>query len=189
MRFAFRPLFLFVAASLALAGCGITGNFRNDPGYAAFGYQGPGTERDLGLSLGPLPLGMARLFMNVTDIGPDVRPMMQGLRAARVYVYTVDDAERVAQRIAATQSDLIADGWFPVVRIHDDGERVAVLTHADKRGDLRGMAVIVQDSEDLVLVNLIGDIHPEQFNAYMAAVGVDAPTVDIDPATLQAVVR
>ncbi|HET8699019.1 MAG TPA: hypothetical protein VFO94_16160, partial [Gammaproteobacteria bacterium] len=109
MRFAFRSLLLPAAASLALAGCGITGNFRHDPGYAAFGYQGPGTERDFGLSLGPLPLGVARLFMNVTDIAPDVLPMVQGLRAARVYVYTVDDAERVARRIAATQSDLIAD--------------------------------------------------------------------------------
>lgn len=185
MRLAFHSL-LPAAAALTLAACGITGNFRNDPGYAAFGFQGADTQREIGLSLGPLPLGVARLFVGDDE---DIGPLMKGLRAARVYIYTVDDAERVAQRIAATQSDLMADGWFPVVTVRDDGDRVAVLTHAGRHDDLRGMAVIVQDSEDLVLVNLIGDIHPEQFNAYMASLGVDAPRVDIDPATLQAVVR
>jgi hypothetical protein len=186
MRLAFRSLLLPAVASLSVAACGITGNFRNDPGYAAFGFQGPDTHREIGLSLGPLPLGVARLFVGDD---PDIGPMMKGLRAARVYIYEVDDAERVAQRIAATQSELMADGWLPIVTVREDGDRVAVLTHADRDGDLRGMAVIVQDSEDLVLVNLIGDIHPEQFNEYMAKLGVDAPRIDIDPATLQAVVR
>ena len=185
MRPAFRSL-LVPTAALALAACGVTGNFRHDPGDAAFGFQGFGTERELGLSLGPLPLGVARWFVGDD---PDLGPLMKDLRAARVYVYTVDDTERVTARIAATQRDLIAAGWFPIVTIRDDGERVAVLTHANRRGDLRGMAVIVQDSEDLVLVNLIGDIHPEQFDAYMTSLGVDAPSVAIDPETLQAVVR
>jgi hypothetical protein len=186
MRFASRALLVPAAASLTVAACGITGNFRNDPGYAAFGFQGPGTHREMGLSLGPLPLGVARWFVGDD---PDIGPMVDGLRAARVYVYEIADAQRVSQRIAATQSDLMADGWQPIVTVREDGDRVAVLTHANHRGDLRGMAVIVQDSEDLVLVNLIGDIHPERFNDYMAKLGVDAPKVDIDPATLQAVVR
>lgn len=185
MRLAFRSV-LLLTALLPLGACGITGNFRNDPGYADFGAQGRGTQRDIGLSLGPLPLGVARMFM---DDDPDIGPLLKDLRAARVYVYTVDDPERVAQRIETTQRDLIAGGWFPIVIIRDDGEHVAVLTHADRRGDLRGMAVIVQDEEDLVLVNLIGEIHPELFDSYMAGLDVHAPSIAIDPDTLQAVVR
>ena len=54
--------------TLALAGliplltaCGITGNFRNDPGYADFGpLQRLDAESDFGLSLGPLPLQIAK---------------------------------------------------------------------------------------------------------------------------------
>jgi len=175
-----------LAASLPLTGCGITGNFRNDVGYADFGPQGQNTHREIGLSLGPLPLGLARMFM---DDDPELGPMLKDLRAARVYVYEVDDAERVAERIATTQSELIADGWFPIITVRDDDERVAVLTHANRRGELRGMAVIVQDAEDLVLVNLIGEIHLDQFDAYMASLDVHAPSIAIDPATLQAVVR
>ena len=185
MRPSFRSV-LVLAASLPLAACGITGNFRNDPGYADFGSQQSGAERDIGLSLGPLPLGMARMFM---DDDPEIGLLLKDLRAARVYIYTVDDGERVAQRIEATESDLIADGWFPIVTVSEDGERVEVLTHANRRGELRGMAVIVQDAEELVLVNLIGNIHPEQFDSYMAGLDVHAPSIAIDPATLQATVR
>jgi hypothetical protein len=185
MRLSFRSV-LVLAASLPLAACGITGNFRNDLGYADFGSQGRGTERDIGLSLGPLPLGVARMFLHDDE---DIGPLLKDLRAARVYVYTVDNAERVAQQIDTTQSDLIADGWFPIVIVQEDGEHVAVLTRADRKGQLRGMAVIVQDSEDLVLVNLIGEIHPELFDSYMAGLDVHAPSIAIDPATLQAVVR
>jgi hypothetical protein len=185
MRLASRSA-LVLAASLPLAACGITGNFRNDPGYADFGPQAQDTHREIGLSLGPLPLGLARMFVNDD---PELGPILKDLRAARVYIYDVDDPERVADRIATTQSELIADGWFPIVTVRDDGERVAVLTHANRRGELRGMAVIVQESEELVLVNLIGEIHLDQFDAYMAGLDVHAPSIAIDPATLQAVVR
>ncbi|HZF27627.1 MAG TPA: DUF4252 domain-containing protein [Gammaproteobacteria bacterium] len=188
MRHVSLPLLVPAVASLLLAGCGITGNFRNDPGYAEFDSPGMrDTEREIGLSLGPLPLGVARLFFGGDE---DIGPMLKGLRAARVYIYDVDgDAERVEKRIAETQSKLLADGWFPVVTVNDEGDRVAVLMHADRHNKPRGMAVIVQDSEDVVLVNLIGEIQPEMFNTYMAELGVDAPRVDIDPGTLQAVVR
>jgi hypothetical protein len=187
MRTALRVLAV-TAAIGTLMSCGITGNFRHDAGYADF--DSPGlldTDREIGLSLGPLPLSIARLFVGDD---PDLGPLMKDLRAARVYVYEVDgNTERVAQRIATTQSELMTDGWLPIVTIREDGERVAVLAHDDRRGKLRGLAVIVQDDEDVVLVNLIGDIHLESFNVYMAGLEVDAPQVDIDPATLQAVVR
>ena len=49
------------ASALALGGCGITGNFRNDPGYADFGaLTRLEAESDFGLSLGPLPLKIAK---------------------------------------------------------------------------------------------------------------------------------
>jgi hypothetical protein len=184
MRTVLRVLAVTATAAL-LASCGITGNFRHDPGYADF--DSPGlldTDREIGLSLGPLPLAMARLFVGDD---PDLGPLMKDLRAARVYVYdVVGDPEHVAQSIATTQSELMVDGWLPIVTIREDGERVAVLAHDDSRGKLRGLAVIVQDSEDVVLVNLIGNIHLESFNVYMAGLDVDAPRVDIDPATLHA---
>ena len=55
-----RSLFLALCTTL-LIGCGITGNLRGDPGYAPF--ESPGlfnTDRVFALSLGPVPLRLAR---------------------------------------------------------------------------------------------------------------------------------
>ena len=58
-----RTLALAVLIPL-LTACGITGNFRNDPGYADFGpLQSLDAESDFGLSLGPLPLPLVREAM------------------------------------------------------------------------------------------------------------------------------
>ena len=72
-------------AALLIAGCGITGNFRHDPGYAAFGEPGPLAEdREFGISLGPLPLAFARL---VVDDDPGDRADPEGpARRARLFV-------------------------------------------------------------------------------------------------------
>ena len=86
-------------AALLIAGCGITGNFRHDPGYAAFGEPGPLAEdRELGISLGPLPLAFARL---VLDDDPEVGPILKDLRAVRVYSY---GATRDAEEHRATRT-------------------------------------------------------------------------------------
>jgi hypothetical protein len=50
----------------------------------------------------------------------------------------------------------------------------------------RGLTVIVQEPEEVVLVNLIGHINLDFINGYMTEVDVDIPPMEIDPATLQA---
>ena len=50
----------------------------------------------------------------------------------------------------------------------------------------RGLTVIVQEPGEVVLVNLIGNIHLDFINGYLAEVDVDMPRIEIDPATLQA---
>src|SRR3970282_2734906 len=50
-----------VAAGLALSACGISRDLRYHEGFADFGSPGMGqTDRELALSLGPLPLKIAR---------------------------------------------------------------------------------------------------------------------------------
>jgi hypothetical protein len=82
-----RSCTLVVAAAASLVtGCGITGNFRHDPGYADFRSPGPwATDRQIGLSLGPLPLKLARLVLDEDD-EPELHGILKGLRAVRVYI-------------------------------------------------------------------------------------------------------
>ena len=49
-----------------------------------------------------------------------------------------------------------------------------------------GLTVIVQEPDEVVLVNLIGNVRLDFINGYMAEAGVALPPIEIDPATLQA---
>jgi Domain of unknown function (DUF4252) len=175
------------AVAVLLTGCGITGNFRNDPGYAAFGSPGPlATDRELRLSLGPLPLKLAKFIF---DDDAELSPMLENLRAVRVYTYEVaGNPEGVAQHVHETQSELHDAGWISLVAVREDDELTSVLLRAGG-GRNQGLAVIVQDATEVVYVNLIGDVRLEFFDDYMAELEVDVPSIEIDPATLQAHVR
>ena len=176
-------------AALLIAGCGITGNFRHDPGYAAFGETGPLAEdRELGISLGPLPLAFARL---VVDDDPEIGPILKDLRAVRVYSYGVTrDAESTAQQ---RTGDSVPPARrrldCPDYGSREQAEQTAVLLRPDSGGRNRGLAVIVQDAQEVVLVNLIGNVRLDLFADYMAELDVDTPGIEIDPQTLAARVQ
>lgn len=174
-----RPAGVVVACVL-LADCGILGDLRLNPGYAAFGSPGlRDTNRDFALSLGPVPIKLARLVMHGDA---EMSSMLEGVKAVRVYTYEVDgDVERVLVRMEAIRARLVEQGWQQLVAVRDDGELVAALVRMDEPGKIRGMAVILQDGEDLTLVNVIGNIRPENFGAMMGELDIDVPTMSISP--------
>jgi Domain of unknown function (DUF4252) len=176
-----RSLIRLVALSLlaaATSACGITGNFRHDPGYAAFDSPGiRDTDREFALSLGPVPLSLARLFVHDD---PDLAPLLRDLRAVRVYIYELDgQASRVNERLLSSWTDLAGSGWESVVAVRDDGESVSVLVKTDRHDRIRGLAVMTQDESDVVMINLIGKLRPAMFNAYMAELDIEAPPIEI----------
>lgn len=150
-------------AALLLAGCGITGNLRMNEGYADFGSPRlPGADRELALSLGPVPVKMAN-FALIHD--PIVSSILRDVRAVRVYVYEVDgDAALVRERIEETRDRFVADGWHAVLAVRDDGELVTALVKLDDPDEIRGVVVLVADDEEVVYVNAIGKIRPKTFD-------------------------
>ena len=163
-------------AALLLAGCGISGNFRHDAGYAAFDAPSPlAKDRELGISLGPLPLAVARLVLNDEA---EIKPILKELRAVRVYSYDISgDAESAAQHVHTIQSDLVANGWLALITVNEDDEHTAVLLRPDAKGHNRGLAVLVQDAREVILVNLIGNIRLDLFTEYMAELDVETPKI------------
>ena len=180
-------LFAVVGLASLLAGCGITGNFRNDPGYAAF--DSPGTldaNREFGISLGPLPLSIARWALKDE---PEIEPLIKDLRAVRVYTYEVtSDAADVARHVRATHAELLSDGWLPIATVREDDEFVAVLLKIGEHEN-EGLTVLITEPEEVTFVNLIGDVRLDLINEYLADIDVDTPRIEIDSETLQAHAR
>lgn len=172
-------VFAIGAGVLTLGGCGFTGNLRFNPGYAELGSPGVAdTDRSFGLSLGPLPIKLARLFM-AGD--PEISGILKDVKGVRVYTYEVDgDIARVNERMEESRGRLVDRGWQPVVAVREDGGLVTALVRMDEDADeqrIRGLVVMVQDEEEVVLVNVIGKLAPETFAFAMAELDVDLPTM------------
>lgn len=167
---------LLLVALLLLAGCGITAP-RSNEGYADLDSLGMlDTDRVISLSFGSAILNLAASFI---DDDPEVRELLRSLDGVRVRVYEVNgDATRVAGRMDRMSDKLQADGWEPVMLVREQDEQVHLLMRMD--GDeICGMTVLVLDGHsEAVIVNLMGEIKPEQFGDVMVALDVDAGNVD-----------
>ena len=182
-----RSLGLAVLVPL-LTACGVTGNFRHDPGYADFGsLQRLDAESDFGISLGPLPLQIAKW---VTHDDEEVGPFLRELRAVRVYTFEgLADSKQVETGVEKLRGELADDGWLTVAAVRDGDELISVFLRPDKNFEHHGLAVVIQEPAEVVLVNLIGNIRLDFINGYMADLDVEVPQIVIDPATLQALNR
>jgi hypothetical protein len=72
---------------------------------------------------------------------------------------------------------LQAGGWEPVMLVRSENEQAHMLLKVvDQR--ICGMTVLVSDGEsEAVVINLMGDLEPQQFAGVMTALDVDAAGV------------
>lgn len=171
---AVRVLFAALLTA-ALAACGVTAP-RGSDGFANLDSLGlSDTDRVLTLSIGPALLNFAAGHV---DDDPETRALLQSLDGVRVRVYEIDgDPGRVASRMDRMSIKLQADGWEPVLRVRESRETLHMLVRTVD-GRIRGMTVLGCDGDsEAVVVNLMGEIRPEQFSAVMVALDVDTPAV------------
>lgn len=172
-----------IAAALALSACGFTGNLRMNPGFASFRTPStvPGTDRTFALSLGPVPLRLATMISRplLADDEPWIPETLAAVRAVRVYAYEVGDDYRAYLQLEETRDDLVDDGWEPIAVVREDGGLVAALVMPREDEAIRGLVVIVQEDEELVLVNVIGNMTPETFNVLMEGLDIELPIIEI----------
>ncbi|MEM9532300.1 MAG: DUF4252 domain-containing protein [Pseudomonadota bacterium] len=169
-----RNWILVVLSIFVLGACGITAG--RGAGYARLPAPDD-THRVMGLSLGPLPLRLARVI--VRDEDPEAARILKGLRGVRVFIYETQPGFSPAS-LNETVSSLRQKGWDPVVAIREDGEAVNVLVKFDQAEHIRGMVVMSADSGELVMVNLMGRLEPEMFNAYMGELDITTPQIVIE---------
>lgn len=165
-----------LAAALLLGGCGLTAP-RGSPGFAELDSLGiADTDRVLTLSIGP---ALLRFAARHVEDDPETRALLESLDGVRIRIYEIDgDAGRVAARMSGMSHKLENLGWEPVMLVRKEREQAHMLIKLDGER-VSGMTVLVCDGdEEAVVINLMGDIRPQQFGGVMAALDADAAGVD-----------
>jgi hypothetical protein len=161
---------------LMLPACGLTASRSND-GFADLDSMGVrDVDQVMTLSIGPALLHFAASHI---DDDPEVRALLKGLDGVRIRIYEIDgDPARVASRIGTLSKRLQGDGWESVLSVREGTEVTHMLLRVvDDR--ICGMTVLVSDGDsEAVVINLMGDIKPEQFGEVMMALDVDTPAVE-----------
>lgn len=170
-------LVLPLIAVTLLASCSITAPSNNE-GYA--NLDSPGmfdTDRTLNLSIGSTVLGFVA---NHIDDDPETKAMLKGLDGVRIRIYEVDgDSERVVKNLLRMGQKLQSDDWEPVMLINDDAEQVQMYAKSSPHG-IQGLTLISSDENEVVVINLMGDIKPTQFTNVMLALDFDdTPKVQV----------
>ncbi len=169
-------LLCLTGISLLLSACGLTAP-RSSEGFADLESLGiRDTDSVMTLSLGPSVLRFAASHI---DDEPETRELLKSLDGIRIRIYEIDgDAGRVARRIEDMSRHLQEDGWEPVMLVRQENETTHMLLRIVD-GRICGMTVLVSDGEsEAVVVNLMGDIKPDQFGEVMVALDVDSPGVE-----------
>lgn len=169
-------LLVIVSLCMALSACGLTAPKSSD-GYADLESLGMrDTDNVMTLSIGP---ALLRFAASHVDDDPDTRDLLKGLDGVRIRIYEIDgDAGRVATRIDNMSRHLQDDGWEPVMLIREEDETTHMLLRVVE-GQICGMTVLVSDGEtEAVVINLMGEIKPQQFGDVMLALDADTPGIE-----------
>lgn len=178
-RIYLRLLAIF-AAALTLVACGITAP-RSNEGYA--NLDSPGvldTDRTMSLSIGPTLLRFAAAHI---DDDPDTKALLKSLDGVRIRIYEVTgDSERISRKFERMGDKLVSDDWTPVMLVKDDGELIQMFAKSTSHG-IQGLTLVTQDHDEVVVINMMGDIEPGQFQDVMLALDTDVNvdvSVDVD---------
>lgn len=163
--------------AFVLSSCGITAP-RSNEGYANLDSPGMSdTDRTMSLSLGKTTLRFAARFL---DDNPETQALLGSLDGVRVRIYEVHgDNGRIARNVEHMGDKLGNDGWQPVILVREEGELVQMFAKPSASG-IRGLTIVSANGEEVVVVNVMGDIDPEHFSDVMVALNLDdAPEVRI----------
>jgi hypothetical protein len=164
---------------LVLSACGIMAP-RSNEGFANLDSLGMlDTDRTMALSIGPTMLNIAAWAMDEDE--PETAAMLRDLEGVRIRIYEIDgDADKVADRVQRMSTHLREDEWQPVMLVQDDGEQTHMLMRSE--GDrIQGLTLITSDNEEAVVINLMGNLDPENWTEVMDALDVDSPDVEVAP--------
>ncbi len=175
-----RPYVALLGVALmifVLSSCGITAP-RNNEGFANLDSPGMNdTNRIMALSLGPTTLRFAARFL---DDEPETQALLRSLDGVRIRIYEVyGDHHRITRNFDRMGGKLLDDGWDPVMLMREEDELLQMYVKTSGAG-ISGLTIVSADDEEVVVINIMGDIDPVYYTDVMYALNVDdAPELQI----------
>jgi len=123
---------------------------------------------------------MLRLIGKVAaDDDPEFAQVMNNLEAIRVQIAPTDHLQADAIRKGLDNGVAMLEkmGWYRMVLTRDEGEEVHIYGREDE-GDLQGLTVLAIEDEEVIVLNLVGRIDPDQLGSLMS--GLDLPEVTVE---------
>lgn len=162
-------LAIALLVTLLVSGCGVTASSKN-PGFVHFDTPDhSGLKNDASFSLGPRVLGFAARHI---DDDPDAKALLESLDGIQVNVFTVSETANhgtLNHDLAVATADAFDEQWSPIVRVVEDDSRVHIFVK-ENDGILLGLAIVAIDDEELVFVNLMGEINPDRLASLSSVV-------------------
>ena len=177
-----KTVFLIGACLLISAGLVAAQTGAGNPGYYPIEdmglFAGGDLEVDVDLS-GPMLQVAAGAMQEDEDDDSNLAGLVSGLDRVRVQVGQPKgvEASTISSRFEKAVDALKSSGWDRILTVNDDDEHAHLF--ARNRDDrIVGLTLLVNDSnEELVLVNIVGDIDPVMLGKVLADVD-NLPNLD-----------
>jgi len=169
---------LFVGAQVQAA----DNDVFNHPGYVDFStLSGIGNvQPTVEISLKEPLLNMVTNLIRAEE--KEAAEFISKLLRVTVHVFESDqiNVDEVSESMADIAADLDAAGWDRVVRVREDREHVDIYFRlSDDAAMIHGIAIMVAEPGETVLVNIVGDISDSDITALGRRFNIDE-LVEID---------
>jgi hypothetical protein len=173
-------ILLLAAPALAAPG----DEYEKMAGYVDFAKLGLINEFEPSIEVflkGPL-LKLAREAIKHDE--PDLAGALDNIKLIRINVFDLDeidgfDGKDFSKKTKTLAADLEKRGWELAVRVRERDEHVYVYLLPGKNEDIDGLVVMaVEDDDQAIFVNIVGNIDPEQIGRIGHSIHIDG--VDLD---------
>jgi hypothetical protein len=152
------------------------------PGFVDFTEldQIAGSEPNVEVSLKEPLLNLITNILRTHD--EDAAQFISTLVRVNVRVFDSSriDTDRMAATMSAISQQLDADAWERVVRVREGREHVDVYFRLSESAEMiHGIAIMVTEPDETVLVNIVGNISPDDISAIGSRFDIDELS-DID---------
>ena len=174
MRMRLLATLVLLSASILYTKPTYADDLTGEPGYVEFAdLDGIYGEPKVMVNLNEVMLGFVSK-LNASD--PETNEIIRKLKGVRVNVYDLDGNEQPAlDLLRSVSDDLQPRGWFPIVSVNEDDERVRIFTKVTN-DIMDGLVVMVVDqsgSGEAVFINVVGEIDPEDINRVTDSLNID----------------
>ena len=151
----------------------------SQPGEVDFGKLGQPDKggKYIEVNVGRNLLSLAAKLVDKAE--PEVAKLLRSVQLVRVNVIGISDSNRddIQKKVGTIHTQLSESSWERVVTVQEGDKSENVNVFVKARGDeaLQGVVVTVVDpgSKEAVLVNVVGDIKPEQIAEIGEALNID----------------